>query len=294
MALFRSLDGVWRQNSPARRFIFFVIGIAAIAALYSTSRGGQSSGTPPIQVVDADEIATRVAATASVPNRPPDGQTGNMFTVSGRRSLGVCVQDLTGTVSDPAEILALVTDSLADLQANPLWPHTSVAGDPPVVAASCPLASPILTSRTRDSRGKLYAMIPPSSVATPFAVFVFVVSEQIIERDFAREDPMFRVRPQETLCRQIGGPCIVVSYGTYVTPEEFRDRSLRSSLFSRTIGFQRPPAGPPSTDIVWASGSPSAETSPTVVPMTSPTLTIVASPTVEPSASPEIRSNSIR
>jgi hypothetical protein len=218
--------------------------IAAVGvALYlsSTVSKGSSSDTPPVTVVDSHDIATRIAATASVPGRTPDKVQGSVLTASGRTSLGICVEDTTGAFAESGQIVGALTESIADLQKSPKWSATSQTGDPPVVATSCPLPPSAQSQGIRNNRGKVTASVSPSSVASPFNIFVFVIAPEVVQRDFVGDSPNARILSQETLCNSGDSPCFVVSYGIYLTPNEFRDRSLREQLFSRAVGFQPPP-----------------------------------------------------
>jgi hypothetical protein len=109
-----------------------------------------------------------VAATASIPGRDPDKLSGSPFTASGRTALGICVQDTTGTLTDPNDVLSLVAESVADLQSDPIWAQIPIADQSPAVAVSCPLLSMLLASSTRDNRGQLHADVPPSQIVTRF------------------------------------------------------------------------------------------------------------------------------
>lgn len=117
----------------------------------------------------------------------------------------------------------------------------------------------------RNGTGQLYASIPPSTVATPFNVFIFVVSDDVVARDFASNPPMYRRYSQERLCSPQGDPCFVVSNALHVTASEFLDRSLISLLLAVTVGFREPPPVSTNSSIMWSPIRPSTDRSPTAI-----------------------------
>jgi hypothetical protein len=168
--------------------------------------------------------------------------------ISSRDRLAICAQGIDGVTLDPDDVQVRIGATLVMLSKDPMWTAAGFDKALPLVEAGCPELAVILRPGVQAERNR--RRIPGSLLTdTPskFLVFVFVASPPLIERTFLGDPPYFRIEIEQLAC--VGGPgaspCVAVTHGLYLNPEEFQDPRALADALGHAIGLPCAPCKVP-------------------------------------------------
>lgn len=178
--------------------------------------------------------------------------------ISSRDRLAVCVQGIQNVSIDGPEAEGRLAAALAELANDPIWSAAGFARAAPEAAVGCP--EPPVLLRDGVVAQPNFRQVPGSILAespSKFLVFLFVAPPAFIESMFidgpassptSPSPPYFRLEHEQLHCfgGSRTGPCVVVTSGLYLTPDEFRDHDTLVVAMGNAIGLPCPPCRVPS------------------------------------------------
>jgi hypothetical protein len=208
------------------------------AVLYAVTPDSVTDWLGDGRLSDPGISVTRVTGHGAPESGP--ARLGGPFLVASRTQLGICVRDMTGSVSDD-ELQRHVVASIVMLSdAYPLWTSYRFTPATLLLGLGCPGESPLLLPGVERSDVAMeQAVVPRRDLASPFSVFIYVVSPGEVRHLFADGDITSRTYRQEVLRDSPDSHvAFVVSRGLYVTMDEFRDKAILSTGLAKAMGFR--------------------------------------------------------
>lgn len=215
-------------------------GVALGAVLYLVTPDAVTAWLGDGRISDP-EIRVTLIAGHDAPETGPSPPGGPLF-VASRTQLGICVRHMAGALSDDEKQRHVVAALTILRSAYPQWAAHYFTPASVLFGLTRPGHSPLLVPGV-DRSAVVYrrAVVPFRDLASPFLVFMYVVSPGEIRHLFAGSDIMRRTYQQEVLTTSPGAHvAIPVSAGLYVTVDELRDRDVLSAGLARAFGLRHP------------------------------------------------------
>jgi len=155
------------------------------------------------------------------------------FLKHGRRSLAVCVSDVSGTLGKEADVASLVENARDDNKRS-LWKNSFLESEPLSVKAPCPVGPTV--SKDTASIDEYLTSIRVVDTPGPYVLYIFVVDQETLQT-LAKLN-LERVIPHEFIDPDPDEPAgyVQVAAALYVSREEIQDRSYIARQIAQALG----------------------------------------------------------